>query len=64
MEDIFKQFITLYGPLSLGWPLAWYLLRQNMILQEKVLTTFVEDTKAKAEMKNALDALTETVKKS
>ena len=62
MEEIIERLVTVYGPLSLGWPLAWYLLRQNMALQEKVLTTFVEDTKAKAEMKNALDALTVTVK--
>jgi hypothetical protein len=64
MEEIIAKLVTVYGPLSLGWPLAWYLLRQNMTLQEKVLITFVEDTKAKAEMKNALDALTVTVKSS
>lgn len=57
-----EKLFTLYGPLGMGWILAWWLLRQNMELQNKVLTTFLEDTKAKAEMRSALDALTSAVK--
>lgn len=64
MEEMIEKLLTVYGPLGIGWPLAWYLLRQNMALQEKVLTTFVEDTKAKADMKNELDALMAAVKSS
>jgi hypothetical protein len=62
VEGMIKDLIGVYGPLGLGWPLAVYLLKQNMSLQDKVLTTFIEDTRAKAEMKNALDALTNAVK--
>lgn len=62
MEEAITKLLTVYGPLGMGWLLAWYLLRQNMLLQEKVLNSFVEDTKAKAEMKSALDALSTIVK--
>ena len=62
MEQLLKDMFTLYGPLGMGWILAWYLLRQNMALQDRVLTAFLEDTKAKVEMRNALDALAAVVK--
>lgn len=56
------MLVTTYGPLGLGWVLAAWLMKQNVALQDKVMTAFVDDTRAKAEMKNALDALTEAVK--
>lgn len=56
------MLVTTYGPLGLGWVLAAWLMKQNVALQDRVMTAFVDDTRAKAEMKNALDALTEAVK--
>lgn len=56
------MLVTTYGPLGLGWVLAAWLMKQNVALQDKVMTAFVDDTRAKTEMKNALDALTEAVK--
>ena len=57
-----EKLFTVYGPLGMGWILAWYLLRQNMAMQERILTSMVEDTRAKADMRHALDALTDVVK--
>jgi hypothetical protein len=62
MEEAITKLLTVYGPLGMGWLLAWYLLRQNTALQERILQSFIEDTKAKSEMKNALDALASIVK--
>ena len=59
---ILEQLVTTYGPLGIGWFVAVWLLKQNMILQDKVMTAFIADTQAKAEMKGALDALTKAVK--
>lgn len=56
------MLVTTYGPLGLGWVLAAWLMKQNVALQDKVMTAFVDDTRAKAEMRNALDALTSAVK--
>lgn len=62
MEHLIKEIVTVYGPLGIGWIAAAWLLRQNMLLQDKVMTAFISDTQAKAEMKSALDALTRAVK--
>lgn len=62
MENLIKEIVTVYGPLGIGWIAAAWLLRQNMMLQDKVMTAFISDTQAKAEMKSALDALTQAVK--
>ncbi len=64
MEEVIEKLVTVYGPLGIGWFVAWYLLRQNMALQDKVMTAFVNDTQAKAEMRSALDALTDSIKRS
>jgi hypothetical protein len=62
VEELITKILTQYGPLGMGWAAAWHLARQNQALQDKVLTSFVADTQAKAEMKNALDALATIVK--
>lgn len=58
-----ESLITVYGPLGLGWVFAIYLLRQNMALQDKVMSAFLADTEAKGAMRQALDRLSDLIEK-
>jgi hypothetical protein len=52
-----EKALTLYGPLSLGWLLAVYLLKMVFDQNQQIMTAFMADTVAKAEMKSALERL-------
>jgi len=61
-ESFLISLLTTYGPLALGWVLAWYFVRQNTILQTRVMDTFIADTAAKIELKSALESLSDIIK--
>lgn len=58
-----ESLLTTYGPLGLGWVFAVYLLRQQTVLQDKVMSAFLADTEAKGALKASLERLAEIVEK-
>lgn len=61
MSEFLPELFKTYGPLSLGWPLAWYFIKQNDEMNKRVYNAFLADTVAKTELKNSVDALSETI---
>jgi len=62
--SLVKEFITIYGPLSLGWVAAGYLAKRNTEMQTMIMNAFLQDTQAKVEMKAAFEKLSLIVDKS
>lgn len=62
MEAFLLELVEKYGPLSLGWPLAWYFIRQNNVLQTKLMEIAVSNITVNMEVKNAVGMLSEFVK--
>ena len=56
-----KAVLTLYGPLAMGWVVAWVLWQENKRLAEKWIEKAVEDIELKSEMTHKLTSLTEKV---
>lgn len=48
--DFFKDLVTIYGPLGLGWPLAYLQWKRNERLHDKILKLIAEDTKVKTNL--------------
>lgn len=46
MSEIFTSWLTTYGPLALGWPIAGLLYFRAMRLSDKVLEAFTANTSA------------------
>lgn len=61
--DVMEKLITVYGPLSLGWVFAAYLLKRVFELQTTIMNAFLADTQAKMEMKAAFEKLSIIVEK-
>lgn len=61
-EQFLKDLVVAYGPLSLGWPLAWYFIKQNVAISDKFHTALVASTEAKLELKNAVDNIAEVLR--
>ena len=36
MPEWFEKLLTLYGPLGMGWPIAWYLWQHSLAIQGKL----------------------------
>lgn len=65
MPDAFLvDLVTKYGPLALGWPVAWYFVRQNTHLQARVLEIAVANISTSSELKSAVQALGDIIKLS
>ena len=62
MEAIVPGLLANDVPLALGWPLAWYFVRQNTILQTKLMEVAVANISASIEMKNAVQALSDVIR--
>lgn len=62
MDSFWKEMFMVYGPLALGWPMFFYMFRANNATNEKVLNAFMNDTEAKVELKNAMEALADIIK--
>jgi len=62
LEQFYIDLVTKYGPLGLGWPIAWYFVRQNESLQKTIRDVTVSSTQAITELKGAVQVLSEFVK--
>lgn len=62
MSEFIPDLFETYGPLSLGWPLAWYFVRQNAELQKKLMEIAVSNIAVNTEVKGAVEMLSEFVK--
>jgi len=54
MEQFFKEFITLYGPLGFGWIGFAYMLYTNNKLQAILLGVIEKNTKAMSDLETWL----------
>ena len=64
MEKFLSDLLTTYGPLAMGWLVAWYFVRQNTHLQSKVLDIAVANISTNSELKSTVQALGDIIKLS
>lgn len=64
MDSVLVNWLTHYGPLAMGWPVAWYFVRQNTHLQSKVLEIAVANISTNSELKSTVQALGDIIKLS
>lgn len=44
--ELLQKFITIYGPLALGWPIAWLLWRRQNQMNDQMLAALIGNTQA------------------
>jgi len=57
-EKFFTDLISVYGPLGLGWPIAFWLLAKFLGLQDRLISALNDSTTAIVGMKTLLDERT------
>lgn len=64
MDANWMDLLKIWGPLALGWPIAWMLARELLAIMKEQRDTYRADIESRLKMAASLDGLTEMIEKS
>lgn len=61
--ELVQAWLTVYGPLGMGWVVAWYLFRDSRENRTVMLDMIKDGIQVQAELKNALRELSSYIER-